>query len=467
MKKAVLMLLLFAICLFIACQPTPNKPPVVGKNDGTFEEKISQKPVTSQSLDYPDNWKHDFKNDEGKVTIQIDAKLEVPHVSAFPVVNVAPATFTNDEIERMVNNFFDGKPVYEDTGEHIKSELDKLILQGKADLVTLEQSGKVHNTTKVFTSEEIPNERDKLLNTIKQMESWYSGAPDDVERNPYGIDLATDIGFSICDTPSGEYSRSFYASINNNESPEFIWFFKYFCSSYDELSDISQDPPKGINMSLEAAENMAKKMLADIGMGEVMTTGKYIANYLGLNESIIGIDNSPQCYVFYFCKPIQGIPVTYFFDYEGTTMFGPDGDPNYVYPWPAEVIEVMVNNNGIVSFKWDNPSAIKDTVNQSVVLLPWEDIKEKTIQQLRIKNIGEYITGIDQEKMSIKIDKITLGMMHVAKKYNQNEFLYIPVWDFFGHHIYGNESNSPYEKACSLLTVNAIDGSIIDRGLGY
>lgn len=471
-KRAVLMLLVFAAAILIsACQPTPDKPPIVGKNDGKFEDKILQTQATSQSFTYPDNWKQDFQNDEDRVTIQIDAKLEVPDVSAYPVVNVAPASFTNDNIKRMVNYFFAGKPAYDDIGEHIKSELDKFILQDKADLVTLEQNGKVHYTSKIFTPEEIPNERNMILETIRQKESFYSNAKDEVERNPSKLELKehNDVykTCSVVDTPSGEYSLIFQASMSSDKTEDFIWFNKNYCSRYDELSDISNDPPKGMNMSLEDAENMAKKMCVDIGMGEAMTTGKYIANYVGLDEQFIGIDNSPQCYVFYFCKPIEGIPVTYFFDYEGTTTFGSDDNPSYVYPWPAEVIEVMVNNNGIVSFKWDNPSAISDTVNQNVALLPWEDIKEKAIQQFRIKDIGQYISGVDQEKLSLKIDKITLGMMHIEKKDNQNEFMYIPVWDFFGNHIYKGDGYSPFERAYSILTINAIDGSIIDRGLGY
>lgn len=471
MKKVLLIILIFTVCLLIACQPTPDKPPVVGKNDGKFEDKILQTQGASQIFTYPDNWKQDIQNDEGNVSIQIDAKLEVPDVSAYPVVNVAPANFTNDDIKKMVNYFFAGKPAYDETGEHFKSELDKFILQDKADLVTLEQSGKVHYTSKIFTPEEIPNERNKILESIKQSESIYSSMPDKVERDPSKLELIerNDVykTCSVVDTPSGEYSLIFQASMSSDMTEDFIWFFKNYCSSYDEFSDISNDPPKGMNISLEDAENMAKKMCADIGMGEVMTTGKYIANYTGLDEEFIGIDNSPQCYVFYFCKPIEGIPVTNFFDYEGTTMFGPDGNPSYVYPWFPEVIEVMVNNNGIVSFKWDNPSAIKDTVNQNVAILPWEDIKERAIEQFRIRDIGQYISGADQEKMSVKIDRITLGMMHIAKKDNQDEFMYIPVWDFFGNRIYESDGYSPSERACSILTINAIDGSIIDRGLGY
>lgn len=470
MKKVLLILLICTVCFLIACQPTPDKPPVVGKNDGKFEAKILQTQGTSQSFSYPDNWKQDFENNEGKVTIQIDAKLEVPDVSAYPVVNVAPASFTNDDIKRMIDYFFDGKPVYDDNGKHTKSELNKYILQDKADLKTLEQSGKVHYTAKVFTAEEIPNEKKMILDSIKQSEALYSGMPDKVERKPSKPELKEESGCKWCDfvdAPSGEYSLSFQASLRSDRTADYIWFDKNYCSRYDKLSDVSNDQPKGMDMSPEDAENMAKKMCADIGIGEVMTTGKNIANYEGLDEKFTGIKNSPQCYVFYFCKPVQGIPVTYFSDYEGTTTFGPDGNPNYIYPWVAEVIEVMVSNNGIVSLHWDNPSAIKDTVNQNVALLSWDDIKERAVQQFRIKNIDQYGTGAGPDKLSIKIDKITLGMMHIAKKDNQNEFMYVPVWDFFGKRIFKGDSGDSPEMACSLLTINAIDGSIIDRGLGY
>ncbi len=57
--------------------------------------------------------------------------------------------------------------------------------------------------------------------------------------------------------------------------------------------------------------------------------------------------------------------------------------------------------------------------------------------------------------------------------------MYVPVWDFFGSCIEKydktvvdsnyNENNEYIEKTFghSYLTINAIDGSIIDRNLGY
>ena len=48
----------------------------------------------------------------------------------------------------------------------------------------------------------------------------------------------------------------------------------------------------------------------------------------------------------------------------------------------------------------------------------------------------------------------------------------VPVWDFFGNYERTlNEGEGPADKDTerynSLLTINAVDGTVIDRGLGY
>lgn len=99
MKKTLIALIIATVVLLLtACQPTPDIEPVVGKNK--LEEKISETNEFSQSHTYPEKWTQDFQNDEGHVTIQIDAVLEVPDVSVYPVVNVVPTEITKDDIEK-------------------------------------------------------------------------------------------------------------------------------------------------------------------------------------------------------------------------------------------------------------------------------------------------------------------------------------------------------------------------------
>ena len=73
-------------------------------------------------------------------------------------------------------------------------------------------------------------------------------------------------------------------------------------------------------------------------------------------------------------------------------------------------------------------------------------------------------------------------MMRVSKIKAPDQYNMIPVWDCFGHFIDHYESQDKSEYVLnenndaiidenggigSFLTINAIDGSVIDRNLGY
>ena len=464
MKKIFLAQIFITVTLLLsACQPTPDEVPIVGKND--LDGKISESSGSIQNKGYPDSWMQDFKNDEGAVSIKVEALLEVPVVSEYPVVNVVPTEITKDYIKELVQYFFNGQPVYDVTSDVSKSDLTKLLLQYRYDLETLQQSGEVHYTTHIFTAEEIPEERTKIESIIDDYENRLSTA-EDTQRNVSSLNLTTKNEYSTCtlvDTSSGDYTLKLYISMVDGNSRTRITYSKHDYLDYDEYEEPTDEKPKGMDMTLEEAEDLAKKTLADIGIEDAMRTYLSVGNYTGFSEEITGIDNSEQCYVLYFCKPVNGIPVTYFYDYEGTSTIA----ESYAYPWEPEIIEVYVNNHGVIKLNWENAGTISNTVNQNVELLPWKDIQEKAVKQFRMKEIGQYIIGGLTDQISINIDRITLGMMRVAKKDTSGEYMYVPVWDFFGNYIYQRESDTYSERACSMLTLNAIDGSIIDRGLGY
>jgi hypothetical protein len=61
-----------------------------------------------------------------------------------------------------------------------------------------------------------------------------------------------------------------------------------------------------------------------------------------------------------------------------------------------------------------------------------------------------------------------------VKVQNSDEYYLLPVWDFLGYVEYdwdmtpGDRAVSQnFYRNMSILTINAIDGSILDRNLGY
>jgi hypothetical protein len=153
----------------------------------------------------------------------------------------------------------------------------------------------------------------------------------------------------------------------------------------------------------------------------------------------------------------------------------------YSYPWFNEIIEIQLGENGdLFSFIYAAPLIEGEILSSDVDLLEFSEIQNIFRKQIIYEGIyleNEYIT-----KREYHINYIKLGMMRVAVENEINKYMVIPVWDFFGYYIdtYDSQEHTQWnldennqvaqnydDSNYSILTVNAIDGSIIDRSLGY
>ena len=109
-------------------------------------------------------------------------------------------------------------------------------------------------------------------------------------------------------------------------------------------------------------------------------------------------------------------------------------------------------------------------LNENVALMPYIEIKKIAKNQLqRTQTADEFELNSNGGKV-VEINRIVFNMMRVAQKESSDSYYYLPVWDFLGKTVDNNmetqEDDVPVSEK-SFLTINAIDGSIIDRGLGY
>ena len=67
------------------------------------------------------------------------------------------------------------------------------------------------------------------------------------------------------------------------------------------------------------------------------------------------------------------------------------------------------------------------------------------------------------------IRKIRFGYMAVKQSESIGGYRYIPVWDFYGVHYPVYEDSQFYPESCDdpVFTINAVDGTVIDRNMGY
>ena len=170
-------------------------------------------------------------------------------------------------------------------------------------------------------------------------------------------------------------------------------------------------------------------------------------------------------YKLIFTRMFNEVPVTFVAESAYKT-FSSSG--LYREPWNDEKLEISIDKTGVIGFKWINPVQVNEVINNNVEILPFEDIKNIFMKQILINNTYQEEGNI--EHIEINIKRTTLGLVKIAKK-NSDEYMYVPAWDFFGtiteEYIDDMGSYTDDRYGISFMTINAIDGSVIDRKLGY
>jgi hypothetical protein len=74
------------------------------------------------------------------------------------------------------------------------------------------------------------------------------------------------------------------------------------------------------------------------------------------------------------------------------------------------------------------------------------------------------------QKTEVHINRIELGLTKILIKDSKDDYKLIPTWNFMGYETYASD---PAQEGINrgagecIMTINAIDGTVIDRGLMY
>lgn len=164
-------------------------------------------------------------------------------------------------------------------------------------------------------------------------------------------------------------------------------------------------------------------------------------------------------YCFTYTRSVGGVPITYA-DY---SRISTDFVDTAMAPAPGqEFIILVIHENRIVNFRWEDPYELGDMLQDKTELLPFEKILRifGTIAPLSVQST-ENSTG----RNGLHITEIRLGYMPVLCRDHPDQWELRPVWDFMGSRILPLET---YDwPDCTYLTIDAIDGTVIDRNYGY
>lgn len=198
-----------------------------------------------------------------------------------------------------------------------------------------------------------------------------------------------------------------------------------------------------------------------------------------------------------FERMVDGIPVNYVQEqilpvYE-KAAFGMNEDGTLReaedQAWMQENLKVEFAAGAVRNFQYGNGLEISDLSDEEQFLLPFEEIRDIFEKTIAVQMMGEEnkygptpldgaaytrYPSMDADAVEMTITKVKLGYMRTRDNGSSQEGILIPVWDFYG--VWTEEISSENgstetatmdEEYVPMLTIDARDGSVIQRRMGY
>lgn len=152
--------------------------------------------------------------------------------------------------------------------------------------------------------------------------------------------------------------------------------------------------------------------------------------------------------------------------------------------WKYESISVCIDEQGVYELSWYAPLGVKEIVLPASNLLPFDEIVKRFIRQVWIEEkpwliLDESLVVEDDypSDMHMEITRVTLSLQRVMEKNKFDSGLLVPVWNFYGATVTTRtnvrtretyeEQHYRYADNSPILSINAVDGNIIDLYKGY
>lgn len=446
MKSITILLVFIAFMIFMtACQPTPAQEIVVNQNSDILE-KATLTEAPTQVYEVPSSYESKYQ--QNALTVDFSADVKVPQTDQYPVARVADAEFTQEQVNMIAAYLMQGKQLIKHmTG---KDELEDSYVQYKAFIEEVKQNPEKYEMPVEEYEQDLARIEEEIKNAPETAQDQIVDST--LKQGAKGIaylSVTSDLG-KEAPASLGIWNRQGQGGVSFQNGPK----YSDVSTEYPEL--ISKDP-LGVALSRDEALEIADKAIAGIGAQDMMLSHMTVGAVSKNGEYDTLEDFTQQCYIFYYTPSLNGIVTTY---YPQGPAVQEDSAYNQIQGY--ENIMICVDDSGLVSLNWSHYRTITENQTDNVALIPFEKIMENAKQQLT----NAYSWSEGHGSCQIKIDKISLGYMLVAQKNNDEYNLMIPVWDFYGDIAY-NGGEYTYQGCYSLLTINAIDASNIDRNLGY
>lgn len=463
--------ILLPLMLFLACVPTPEEDAVVNKTEGKLEETITQmSPVSAyrtedvqmqaaptgtlrSSVGAPEHCTEELENRVfgGVLQITVDADVEVPDVSAVPVFSAQIKAFSAEEKERIAKLLLGDGPYCERSQERMKKERLKASIDSLARILT-EIGDRAYGEDYPYEEMRAANEAE-----LQKCLERYAELPEPEPMEPWKGSFQDE---DIC-LANGE---NYLLKIQNGQ----VDFHDPILSDWSAVlfhTPCGDEDDRAIETAGALFDRLAAEPFVPFG---VLNN----ADMLGP-----GRKNDEQQYLIGLVRTYAGISCyAYTTDHGSDTAMQAAGVDLYSEPAFPETVEINVRGGKVISVCWNNVTEVTGTENENVALLPFSEIMRIFRKQIFRSIYLDPDSGSEQDtRHAMKITRICFSYMRVKKQNGDGTYWLLPVWDFLyavDHSILSQSGSDRSDQATwlsqrSVLTINAIDGSIIDRNIGY
>lgn len=506
-RKKILIIGIMAVTVWMtACQKSPDSSIVVNKD---FDNMISEAQNSEGAVELTDLAKnYDIYqaaiNDESfGVSVNVNAKVDIPETEQLSVFRVRQKGIEQEMLDKVLDNLVNGETLY-DGGMDLRcrSIIEAEISELKEFMSNLPDDSEWDDYRKEYQAsidelekdyEKAPDEpaweenmSDGLIHPVKEMyekdteNSFYSWE--------YDLNSDGEVYYGISDGRNGNYVSVFVQ--NNANRGNWVRYrssrhgYIFIAAAVSQRAsygmwDAAQGMPDPIQMGIDADMNdfieytdesvtlsadQARKMADELLQKLEIEGFEYYSG--GLYYEIPDIRESTvsekmgyrKIYMLQYKRNIDGVFVTN----EGGSKHaeGWSGNDYVKKDWSEECIEIYINDDGIVGFDYFSPLEVTETIVSKSSLKPFEEIKNIFEQMVVVVNAREY------SRIALQVDRVRLGYTRISEADSYDTGLLVPVWNFIGTRS-GDEELYKYQDTESLLTINAIDGSVIDGELGY
>jgi len=470
MKKTISLVLavVLALGLLTGCQDTPDTPAVIVKDQEQMLETAANGRENSAlfaSLEVPDRFTGEWTGLNGKLTVKADAEIVLPNADKIPTGRVTSREFTQDDLDIFLRVFLKGQPYYEEV------PITKQKAQEMLERFQAMQRGEI--PLEGASYEDLPDLIEQYAEAVRTApdENELRLAPTSFVDNGYFSEMN---GWGTVDGKEVHLNVIHWGDAGMNKTAFFIPPYGDWNESYvipaDHVGDALPHERIFPSFSEDDALRIGDALMAELGLGNVICDQLqpvffYNHHYLYGGEDRGGwADMDPDeliegtGYQLQYVRCVNGFPISYTREQGNAVEHEADHDA----VWSYEQIEVCVTADGVVYFSWESPYNEPTVELEDTQLMSFPEITDIFQRMIMVKN--SYLE--EGDGTTYYVNRVHLGLMRIKAKDTRGEGLLVPVWDFWGTKDFAADSGEFVDEQI-LLTINAIDGTVIDRNLGY